>query len=73
MTDSVIHLFLNASLIVQIVIVLLLLASVFSWMVIFERWIYINKSKQELISFEEKRDMSMVLSPLESLCIPNHT
>ena len=53
MTDSVIHLFLNASLIVQIVIVLLLLASIFSWMVIFERWIYINKSKQELISFED--------------------
>lgn len=53
MSYSVIDLFINASLVVQIVIFILLLASVFSWMIIFERWIHINKSKQELISFED--------------------
>jgi len=53
MTYSVFNLFLNASLVVQLVIVLLLLASIFSWMVIFERWILLNKSKEELISFED--------------------
>ena len=53
MSYSVIDLFLNASLIVQLVIFLLLLASIFSWMIIFERWIYLNKSKEELVSFED--------------------
>jgi len=53
MSISVIDLVLDASLIVQLVIVLLLLASVFSWMIIFERWIYINRSKQELTNFED--------------------
>ena len=52
MSDSVIGLFFDASLIVQLVIVLLLLASTLSWMIIFERWIYLNRSKQELINFE---------------------
>ena len=53
MSFSIIDLILNASLVVQLVIFLLLLASIFSWMVIFERWIYLNKSKQELVSFED--------------------
>ena len=39
--------------VVQLVIFLLLLASIFSWMIIFERWIYLNKSKQELVNFED--------------------
>ena len=52
MSSSVIGLFFEASLIVQLVIVLLLLASTLSWMIIFERWIYLNRSKQELINFE---------------------
>ena len=52
MSNSVIGLFFDASLIVQLVIVLLLLASTLSWMIIFERWIYLNRSKQELINFE---------------------
>ena len=50
---SIIDLFINASLIVQFVIVLLLLASLFSWMVIFERWLYIQKSEEELSNFED--------------------
>ncbi|MFL2706197.1 MAG: protein TolQ [Gammaproteobacteria bacterium] len=54
MSYSVIDLFLNASFIVQFVIILLLLASVSSWMIIFERWIYLSKSKDELIVFEDK-------------------
>lgn len=53
MSYSVIELFFNASLIVQLVIFFLLLASVISWMIIFERWIYLSRSKQELINFED--------------------
>ena len=53
MSYSVIEILFNASLIVQLVIFLLLLASIISWMVIFERWIFINRSKQELINFED--------------------
>ena len=54
MSYSVIDLFLNASFIVQFVIILLLLASVSSWMIIFERWIYLTRSKDELLIFEDK-------------------
>ena len=53
MSYSIIDLFINASLVVQLVIFLLLLASIFSWMVIFERWIFLNKSKEELVKFED--------------------
>ena len=53
MSYSVIEILFNASLIVQLVIFLLLLASIISWMIIFERWIFINRSKQELINFED--------------------
>ena len=53
MSYSVIELFFNASLIVQLVIIFLLLASIISWMIIFERWIYLYKSKQELTNFED--------------------
>lgn len=52
MDTSIIALFLNASLIVQSVIVLLVLASIASWMIIFERWIYFAKSKDHFHSFE---------------------
>ena len=48
MSFSIIDLILNASVVVQLVIFLLLLASIFSWMVIFERWVYLSKSNQEL-------------------------
>ena len=53
MDTSIISLFLNARFIVKTVIFLLILASVVSWMVIFERWIYISKSKDHFTSFEE--------------------
>ena len=50
---SIIELFLNASLVVKAVILILIAASVFSWMIIFERWVYLNKSKEEILVFEE--------------------
>ena len=53
MDTSILTLFLNASFIVKSVIVLLIIASILSWMIIFERWIFISRSKDNLSSFEE--------------------
>lgn len=53
MDTSILTLFLNASFIVQSVIVVLIIASILSWMIIFERWIFISKSKDNLSSFED--------------------
>ncbi len=50
---SIIDLFLNASLVVKAVIFILIAASILSWMIIFERWLYLNRSKEEHIIFEE--------------------
>ena len=50
---SIIDLFLNASLVVKAVILILIAASILSWMIIFERWLYLNRSKEENIIFEE--------------------
>ena len=50
---SILELFLNASLAVKAVILILIAASIFSWMIIFERWVYLNKSKEEILVFEE--------------------
>ena len=50
---SIIELFLNASLVVKSVIIILIAASIFSWMIIFERWVYLNKSQDEILIFEE--------------------
>ena len=51
---SILELFLNASIVVQSVIVILILASIASWMIIFERWIYIKKVNQEFFNFETR-------------------
>ena len=51
---SILELFLNASIVVKSVIVILILASVVSWMIIFERWIYIKKVNQEFFDFETR-------------------
>ena len=51
---SILELFLNASIVVKSVIVILILASIVSWMIIFERWIYIKKVKQEFYDFETR-------------------
>ena len=50
---SIIELFINASFVVKAVILILIAASIFSWMIIFERWVYLNKSKEEILIFEE--------------------
>ena len=51
---SILELFLNASIVVKSVIVILILASLVSWMIIFERWIYIKKVNQEFFNFETR-------------------
>ena len=51
---SILELFLNASIVVKSVIVILIIASLVSWMIIFERWIYIKKVKQEFFDFETR-------------------
>ena len=51
---SILELFLNASIVVKSVIVILILASIVSWMIIFERWIYIKKVNQEFLNFETR-------------------
>ena len=50
---SIIDLFLNASLVVKAVILILIAASILSWMIIFERWLYLNRSKEEHLIFDE--------------------
>ena len=51
---SILELFLNASIVVKSVIVILIVASIVSWMIIFERWIYIKKVNQEFFNFETR-------------------
>ena len=51
---SIIDLFLQASLIVQLVMVVLLVISVLSWIVIFERYFNLNKIKSSNRSFEDE-------------------
>jgi biopolymer transport protein TolQ len=51
---SVIDLFLQASLIVQAVMVLLLITSIISWIVIFERYFNLNRIKRANKIFEEQ-------------------
>jgi biopolymer transport protein TolQ len=61
---SFIHLILNASLIVQLVMVALLLASVVSWSMIFNKRVVLNRAKSEADRFEELFWSSEDLSPL---------
>lgn len=51
---SIIHLILNASLVVQLVILLLVLASVVSWAMIFEKQITLNQTRRSANAFEER-------------------
>jgi biopolymer transport protein TolQ len=50
---SIFDLISNASLLVQIVMGLLMLASVVSWMMIFQRWFVLRRAVAEVDSFEE--------------------
>lgn len=50
---SIFELVANASLLVQLVMLVLLIASVASWMMIFQRWIYLRKVTSDVEAFEE--------------------
>ncbi len=50
---SVFELIANASLLVQAVIVLLALASIASWMMIFQRWFFLRRARGEADDFED--------------------
>ncbi|MCP5178393.1 MAG: protein TolQ [Pseudomonadales bacterium] len=43
----------NASLLVQLVMALLLAASITSWMMIFQRWFFLRKTEADLATFDE--------------------
>jgi biopolymer transport protein TolQ len=49
---SIYELIANASLLVQIVMLLLALASVISWMMIFQRWFFLRRADAEVETFE---------------------
>jgi len=51
-TINIISLFLDASLTVQGIIILLLIFSILSWMIIFERWALLSKAEEEFQDFE---------------------
>ena len=50
---SIYELIANASLLVQLVMALLVLASVVSWMMIFQRWFFLRRALEEVDNFEE--------------------
>lgn len=50
---SIYELIANASLLVQVVMGLLVLASIISWMMIFQRWIFLRRTLSEIDSFED--------------------
>lgn len=50
---SIFELVANASLLVQIVIVMLAVASVASWMMIFQRWFFLRRVQSEMDDFED--------------------
>ena len=68
---SIIELFLQASLVVQAVMVLLLVASIISWIVIFERYFNLNRIKEANKIFEEQfwsgKDLHEIHTSIEEL------
>lgn len=50
---SIFELIANASILVQLVMLVLLLASVASWMMIFQRWLFLRKITAQLDEFED--------------------
>jgi len=61
---SILHLILNASLLVQLVMVILLVASLISWTMIFNRRVILNRARREADKFEELFWSVEDLSPL---------
>ena len=68
---SIIELFLQASLVVQAVMVLLLVVSIISWIVIFERYFNLNRIKEANKIFEEQfwsgKDLNEIHTNIEEL------
>ena len=50
---DIFSLFLQASIVVQVVMIILILASLSSWWIIFERWTTLNRAKKDIFSFEK--------------------
>lgn len=50
---DIFSLFLQASLVVQLVIIILLSASISSWWVIFERWTTLSRTRRDMFNFED--------------------
>ena len=50
---DIFSLFLQASLVVQLVMIILLSASIGSWWVIFERWTTLSRTKRDMFNFED--------------------
>lgn len=61
---SILNLILNASLLVQLVMLLLLLISIFSWIMIFERRQVVSRAKKKFELFEERFWSGMDLAQL---------
>lgn len=61
---SLLHLIFNASLLVQLVMLILLLASVVSWSMIFNKRVLLNRARREADRFEDLFWSSEDLSPL---------
>lgn len=53
-TMSIFDLILNASVVVKVVMAILMLASVMSWIMIFQRFFFLGKSKRALRRFEDR-------------------
>ena len=68
---SIIELFFQASLVVQAVMVLLLMVSIISWIVIFERYFNLNRIKEANKIFEEQfwsgKDLHEIYTSIEEL------
>jgi len=63
---SFVHLVLNASIPVQFVMLLLLLASIFSWAIIYMKWAFLKQSRLEAKTFEGRFWSGINLSDLFS-------
>ena len=69
---SFIHLLTNASLVVQLVMIALLIASLVSWTMIFSKHVVLNKAKYKADKFEEQFWSLEDLSPLYNRMNNNH-
>jgi biopolymer transport protein TolQ len=63
---SFVHLIINASVLVQLVMLLLIIASLVSWTMIFNKRVVLNKARREANQFEERFWSLEDLSPLYS-------